>query len=156
MFKNGAPPILLLADLSSRALMTRVVDGFFGTASAGGAGKNPLTRDELVVLSRQLLHTALPLYWDNVVNSLLGIHAQVQFVPADPLARHIPADMPSLLEAAVQTTRTPYDPAPRSAPRRQCVRTVMAPRNFPMAIKEFGVSKTVTLIPNSSNAERTD
>jgi hypothetical protein len=58
------PPILFLADLYTQALLTVGDDELFGTASGGRAVRTtPLTLDELVELSRQLLNSAFALYW---------------------------------------------------------------------------------------------
>ncbi|PPQ89897.1 hypothetical protein CVT25_004840 [Psilocybe cyanescens] len=72
------PPILFLADLYSQALLTMGDDEFFGTRGGAGAGgaqvqvqRNPLTLDELIAFSRQLLNIAFGLYWrgDEVASS---------------------------------------------------------------------------------------
>lgn len=100
------PPLLFLADLYSQALLTMGDDEFFGSTRGGlsGAGaraaRNPLTLDELVSLSKQLLNIAFTLYWrddggpmgeryismdvkvtwegvrEKVTRCLLGIHAR--------------------------------------------------------------------------------
>ncbi|CAA7268561.1 unnamed protein product [Cyclocybe aegerita] len=65
------PSLLLLADLYSQALQTMGDDEFFGTSSSSltstsgsaNAARNPLTLDELVSLSKQLLNIAFVLYW---------------------------------------------------------------------------------------------
>ncbi|KAF8182521.1 HECT-domain-containing protein [Pholiota molesta] len=134
------PPILFLADLYSQALLTMGDDEFFGTASGGRAVRNPLTLDELVEFSRQLLNIAFTLYWrdegsvmqevyiapqvrcswesvrDKVTRCLLGIHARDSrkpFVPADHWLVTSQLDMNSFVEAAVleeQQLSKPDDP----------------------------------------------
>ncbi|KAI0061554.1 HECT-domain-containing protein [Artomyces pyxidatus] len=60
------PPLLFLADLYSQSLLTMGDDEFFSSisqAAASNAPRNPLTIDELIVFSRQLLNVAFTLYW---------------------------------------------------------------------------------------------
>jgi len=58
------PPILLLADLYSQALLTMGDDEFFGSSpSSSRAVRNPLTLDELVSFSKQLMNIAFTMYW---------------------------------------------------------------------------------------------
>lgn len=98
------PPLLFLVDLYSQALLTMGDDEFFGTSPAGGSGRaqrNPLSLDELISFSRQLINIAFALYWrddaggplsetyisrevrctweavrEKVTRCLLGIHAR--------------------------------------------------------------------------------
>lgn len=57
------PPLLLLVDLYTQALLTMGDDEFFSTgAGSSGAHRNPLTLDELTSFSRQLLNIAFTLY----------------------------------------------------------------------------------------------
>lgn len=100
------PPVLFLTDLYSQALLTMGDDEFFGSARGGAsaagsrAARNPLTLDELVEFSKQLLNIAFTLYWrddggslgerhisrnvrvswdgvrERVTRCLLGIHAR--------------------------------------------------------------------------------
>lgn len=55
-------PLLFLVDLYTQALLTMGDDEFFGTVS-NSAMRNPLSLDELVSFSRQLLNIAFALYW---------------------------------------------------------------------------------------------
>jgi ubiquitin-protein ligase E3 C len=60
------PPLLFLADLYTQALHTMGDDEFFANASTTAsisAPRNPLTLDELIGFSRQLLNIAFALYW---------------------------------------------------------------------------------------------
>ena len=65
------PPLLLLADLYTQALLTMGDDEFFSsspamtsTSSAStSAARNPLTVDEVTSFSKQLLYVAFTLYW---------------------------------------------------------------------------------------------
>ncbi|RDB26515.1 hypothetical protein Hypma_005662 [Hypsizygus marmoreus] len=144
------PGLLLLADLYNKALMTMGDDEFFGTSSSsvfassehtlassgptlgGGsasvqAARNPLSLDELVSFSRQLLNIAFVLYWredaevmknvvggavrctwegvrERVTRCLVGIHARDSrrpFVPPDHWLVTSQIDMQSFVEAAI-------------------------------------------------------
>jgi ubiquitin-protein ligase E3 C len=58
-------PLLMLCEVYSQALITMGDDEFFGTAgttSGKGSGRNPLTVDELIELTRQLLNIAFVLF----------------------------------------------------------------------------------------------
>lgn len=44
-------------------MLTMGDDEFFSLSSSSNAPRNPLTLDDLVSFSRQLLHVAFPLYW---------------------------------------------------------------------------------------------
>ena len=98
------PPVLLLADLYSQALLTMGDDEFFGSSSSSTSSsravRNPLTLDELVSFSKRLLNIAFTMYWrddqsimhevyvssqvrcswetvrEKVTKCLLGIHAR--------------------------------------------------------------------------------
>ena len=56
------PPLLLLIDLYTQALLTMGDDEFFGTGVAN-APRNPLSLGEVISLSRRLLNIAFVLYW---------------------------------------------------------------------------------------------
>ncbi|KIY44522.1 hypothetical protein FISHEDRAFT_67438 [Fistulina hepatica ATCC 64428] len=62
------PPLLLLTDLYRHALQTMGDDEFFGAS-----GRNPLTLDELISFSRQLLNIAFTLYMRNEPGRQTGI-----------------------------------------------------------------------------------
>jgi ubiquitin-protein ligase E3 C len=58
------PPLLFLVSLYSQALLTMGDDEFFSlSATSSTTARNPLTVDDLIVFSRQLLNIAFPLYW---------------------------------------------------------------------------------------------
>ncbi|KAI1794750.1 HECT-domain-containing protein [Ganoderma leucocontextum] len=57
------PPLLLLADLYTQALLTMGDDEFFSTGLNPDVPRNPLTLDELTGFSRKLLNIAFTLYW---------------------------------------------------------------------------------------------
>ena len=57
------PPLLLLADLYTQALLTMGDDEFFSTGMTPAVARNPLSLDELTAFSRQLLNIAFTLYW---------------------------------------------------------------------------------------------
>ena len=57
------PPLLLLADLYTQALLTMGDDEFFSEGKTPDVPRNPLTLDELKVYSRKLLNIAFALYW---------------------------------------------------------------------------------------------
>ncbi|PIL22973.1 transporter [Ganoderma sinense ZZ0214-1] len=63
------PPLLLLADLYTQALLTMGDDEFFSTGLNPDIPRNPLTLDELTALSRKLLNIAFTLYWRDDPNS---------------------------------------------------------------------------------------
>lgn len=65
--KDHWPPLLLLTDLYTQALLTMDDDEFFSrTARTSNtiAARNPLTIDEVSLFSRQLLNIVFPLYWN--------------------------------------------------------------------------------------------
>lgn len=71
------PPLLLLIDLYTQALLTMGDDEFFGTGVTN-APRNPLSLGEVISLSRRLLNIAFALYWkEDQRNS-----AQGQLTPA--------------------------------------------------------------------------
>lgn len=62
------PPLLFLTDVYTQSLLTMGDDEFFVSASSVTAAsttapRNPLTLEELTVLSRKLLNIAFNLYW---------------------------------------------------------------------------------------------
>ncbi|EJF56635.1 HECT-domain-containing protein [Dichomitus squalens LYAD-421 SS1] len=63
------PPLLLLADLYTQALLTMGDDEFFSTGVTPSVARNPLSLDELTGFSRQLLNIAFTLYWREDPNS---------------------------------------------------------------------------------------
>ncbi|KJA15318.1 hypothetical protein HYPSUDRAFT_194398 [Hypholoma sublateritium FD-334 SS-4] len=87
------PPLLFLADLYSQALLTMGDDEFFGTAGQGSASasraiRNPLTLDELISFSRQLLNIAFTLFWrDDVTTGVLQTQPQATQVVGPPGVR---------------------------------------------------------------------
>ncbi|KAF9647283.1 HECT-domain-containing protein [Thelephora ganbajun] len=66
------PPLLLLIDLYTQALLTMGDDEFFGTGVAN-APRNPLSLGEVISFSRKLLNIAFVLYWrEDQTNSAQG------------------------------------------------------------------------------------
>ena len=78
------PPLLFLVDLYTQALLTMGDDEFFSLSSSLSASapssstasaRNPLTLDEITLLSKQLMNIAFTLYWredqTNVQNSFV-------------------------------------------------------------------------------------
>ena len=63
-------PLIFLVDLYTQALLTMGDDEFFSTSNS--SRRNPLTLDELVAFSRQLLNIAFPLYWRDDSASTIG------------------------------------------------------------------------------------
>lgn len=57
------PPLLLLADLYTQALLTMGDDEFFSSGNNPDAPRNPLSLDEITEFSRKLLNIAFALYW---------------------------------------------------------------------------------------------
>ncbi|RPD62864.1 HECT-domain-containing protein [Lentinus tigrinus ALCF2SS1-7] len=57
------PPLLLLAELYTQALLTMGDDEFFSEGKNPDVPRNPLSLDELKVYSRKLLNIAFALYW---------------------------------------------------------------------------------------------
>jgi ubiquitin-protein ligase E3 C len=57
--------LILLTELYTQMLLTMGDDEFFSLPSKGGSivARNPLTRDEVVLLSKKLLNIAFVLYW---------------------------------------------------------------------------------------------
>lgn len=58
------PPLLLLVEMYTHALLTMGDDEFFSTATRPNAPRNPLTLDELGAFSKQLMNITFPLYWN--------------------------------------------------------------------------------------------
>lgn len=56
------PPLLLLINLYTQALLTMGDDEFFGTGVAN-VSRNPLSLGEVISFSRRLLNIAFMLYW---------------------------------------------------------------------------------------------
>ena len=56
------PPLLLLVDLYTQALLTMGDDEFFETGVTN-APRNPLSLGEVISFSRRLLNIAFVLYW---------------------------------------------------------------------------------------------
>ncbi|CDO70815.1 hypothetical protein BN946_scf184801.g6 [Trametes cinnabarina] len=57
------PPLLLLADLYTQALLTMGDDEFFSSGNNPDTPRNPLSLDEITEFSRKLLNIAFALYW---------------------------------------------------------------------------------------------
>jgi hypothetical protein len=80
------PPVLLLADLYSQALLTMGDDEFFGSSpsstSSSRAVRNPLTLDKLVSFSKRLLNIACTMYWreDQSIIHEVYVSSQVRFM----------------------------------------------------------------------------
>ncbi|KAF5355124.1 hypothetical protein D9756_005712 [Leucocoprinus leucothites] len=123
------PPLVLLTDLYSQALLTMGDDEFF---SETGATRNPLMLDDLRRFSKQLLNIAVTLYWreeyttpgqqlvtqdlkcpwetvrDKVTRCLVAIHARDSrkpFVPRDHWLVESEIDLQSFVEAAILDDR---------------------------------------------------
>lgn len=64
------PPLIFLVDLYTQALLTMGDDEFFSTSNS--SRRNPLSLDELVDFSKQLLNIAIPLYWRDDSASTMG------------------------------------------------------------------------------------
>lgn len=64
------PPLIFLVDLYTQALLTMGDDEFFSTSNS--SRRNPLSLDELVVFSKQLLNIAFPLYWRDESADTIG------------------------------------------------------------------------------------
>lgn len=64
-YASDWPSLMLLTDLYNQMLLTMGDDEFFSLRSKGGgiAARNPLTRDEVLLLSKKLLNIAFMLYW---------------------------------------------------------------------------------------------
>ena len=78
-FKNDWPPLLLLTELYTQALLTMGDDEFFSTAvparnkATSSAARNPFSVGEVITLSRQLLNIVFPLYWNEAPKTSLGV-----------------------------------------------------------------------------------
>ncbi len=64
-YASDWPSLMLLTELYNQMLLTMGDDEFFSLRSKGGgiAARNPLTRDEVLLLSKKLLNIAFVLYW---------------------------------------------------------------------------------------------
>lgn len=66
-YKNDWPPLLMLTDLYTQALLTMDDDEFFSTTARTNntiAARNPFSIGEVILFSRQLLNIVFPLYWN--------------------------------------------------------------------------------------------
>lgn len=81
-FKKDWPPLLLLTELYTQALLTMGDDEFFSTlnptkgasrTTTTTAARNPFTVGEVIMLSRQLLNIVFPLYWNEAPSTSLGV-----------------------------------------------------------------------------------
>jgi ubiquitin-protein ligase E3 C len=64
-YKNDWPPLLMLTDLYTQALLTMDDDEFFSTTARTNdtvAARNPFNIGEVILFSRQLLNIVFPLY----------------------------------------------------------------------------------------------
>ncbi|KAI0311311.1 HECT-domain-containing protein [Amylostereum chailletii] len=124
------PPLIVLSDLYTQALLTMGDDEFFSAESGAGAAtasRNPLSLDEVVSFSRKLLTIAFTLYvredqtnvqettvpgtnlrWDaareKFTKCLLAIHSRDSrrpFTPSGHWLMNTHIDMDSFVEAAV-------------------------------------------------------
>ncbi|KAL1664383.1 HECT-domain-containing protein [Schizophyllum commune] len=160
-YAEAWPPLLLLADLYTQALLTMGDDEFFG------AGRNPLTLDEVASFGRQLLIIAYTLYTredqggmvradeavlrcsydgarEKITRCLTAIHARDSrkpFVPRDHWLVTSQVDMQAFVEAAIyeeqKLSQSDSDAPPRALSKRQIA--AMSPRlgvlnNVPFAI----------------------
>jgi ubiquitin-protein ligase E3 C len=65
--------LLFLTELYTQLLLTMGDDEFFSSPSTSVPG-NPLTLDELISFSRQMLNIAFPLYWrDDHTGAMDGV-----------------------------------------------------------------------------------
>ncbi|KAI5118810.1 hypothetical protein M0805_005152 [Coniferiporia weirii] len=123
-------PLLLLTDLYTQALLTMGDDEFFAsrstaTTTTSAVHRNPLTVDEVVSFSRQLMNIAFTLYWneskfskenvpgspaswegirDKTTKLLQAIHARDSRRPFTPPGHWLfsaQLDMGSFIEAAI-------------------------------------------------------
>lgn len=64
-YSSDWPSLMFLTELYNQMLLTMGDDEFFSLPSKGGgvAARNPLTRDEVLLLSKKLLNIAFVLYW---------------------------------------------------------------------------------------------
>ena len=64
-YASDWPYLILLTELYTQMLLTMGDDEFFSLPSKGGGivARNPLTRDEVLLLSKKLLNIAFVLYW---------------------------------------------------------------------------------------------
>jgi ubiquitin-protein ligase E3 C len=87
-YRKEWPPLLLLTELYTQALLTMGDDEFFSTAAptrnggkaAATAAKNPFSVAEVIALSRQLLNIVFPLYWNELPRASLGIPLSLEIV----------------------------------------------------------------------------
>ncbi|KAL1745181.1 HECT-domain-containing protein [Schizophyllum fasciatum] len=160
-YADAWPPLLLLADLYTQALLTMGDDEFFG------AGRNPLILDEVASFGRQLLIIAYTLFTredqggmvradatvlrcsyegarEKMTRCLTAIHARDSrkpFVPRDHWLITSQVDMQAFVEAAVyeeqKLSQDDADLPSRALSKRQIA--AMSPRlgvlnNIPFAI----------------------
>ncbi|KAL5519890.1 hypothetical protein ACEPAG_1550 [Sanghuangporus baumii] len=124
-------PLLFLTDIYTQALLTMGDDEFFASrlsataASSKSIHRNPLTVDEVISFSRQLMNIAFALYWsesmvsdgnapgtpiswkgvrDKMTNLLQAVHARDSrrpFTPPNHWLCSSQIDMGSFIEAAI-------------------------------------------------------
>ncbi|KAI0926648.1 hypothetical protein AcV5_007383 [Taiwanofungus camphoratus] len=157
-------PLLFLVDMYTQALLTMGDDEFFSSGTSAGTPRNPLSLDEIVSFSRQLLNIAFVLYWredtsniqegsvpglgnlkwenvrEKVTKCLQAIHARDSRRPFTHPGHWLvtsQVDMVSFIQAAVFEERTLAQPEGRPLSKRQVA--YMSPRlgvlnNIPFAI----------------------
>ena len=74
------PPVLLLTDLYSQALLIMGKDKFFGSPSSTSSSRavhNPLTLNELVSFSKRLFNIAFTVYWRDDTRGVCFVPGEV-------------------------------------------------------------------------------
>lgn len=126
-------PLLFLVMIYTQSLLTVGDDEFFSTSTSSAAvSRNPLSMDDLVVFSRQLLNIAFPLYWlddqtkikssgpqnipltwetirEHITSCLKGIHirdSRRSFTPPGHWLVSSQVNMSSFVEAAIIEEQT--------------------------------------------------
>ncbi|KAI0366687.1 HECT-domain-containing protein [Pilatotrama ljubarskyi] len=143
------PPLLLLADLYTQALLTMGDDEFFSSGNNPNAPRNPLSIDEITEFSRKLLNIAFALYWredstsvqegnvpglgsvkwenvrEKATKCLQALHARDSrrpFTPPDHWLVTSQLDMTSFIQAAIfeeKQLSQPEDGRPTAMSKRQ-------------------------------------
>ncbi|KAJ2931954.1 hypothetical protein H1R20_g5141, partial [Candolleomyces eurysporus] len=133
------PALIFLSELYSQALLTMGDDEFFASMGTTSTIRNPLSIDELIAFSRQLLNIAFTLYWtedqsliqkgsvagytwevvrEKVTKCLVAIHARDSrkpFIPPDGWLVTSQVDMRNFVQAAVLEEEQLSDPNNQNA-----------------------------------------
>ncbi|KAF8580133.1 HECT-domain-containing protein [Ramaria rubella] len=172
LYATAWPPLLFLISLYTHSLLTIGDDEFFSLSSSSTTTpRNPLTIDDLIVFSRQLLHIAFPLYcfddqakvkekgpsgvgftWEKVrelvSGCLKGIHARDSrrsFTPPGHWLITSQLDLHSFVEAAVieEQELSSTEAVPTTTPFARHRRSGLSPRQLAHISPRLGILNNI-------------